>query len=545
MDLHVDDPFIFDDPADAIHDGRRLEALRNTGLLNARHRPALDAITRLAAATTAAPSARVSLVDADRQVFPSRHEAGATQDHEGETPLSHSFCRFVVVNDAPLVLEDAREHPALLHHPAVVEDGVVAYAGYPLHGPSGEVLGALCVLDTVPRQWTEQHLAGLRDLAVTVETKIALRLSRRETHLDHARLMHVLDGAANTAVVIADADGVVDTINRAGTLLLGHDAAAVVGSWTLSDLATFGRASGPEAGPGEAQDWTVVLADGQQQVISVRTSTLYDVNGDVDGYVLVGDDVSAHRHAAQVLRDTVDRQAEVVRRLEALDTARDDFIATASHELRTPVTSILGFTELLAEGVVGRLTEAQSDLVGRVDRNSRRLLHLVEDLLNLTRLDAADVDPVRAEVDVATLAGRAWESIQPELGTRDLKATVEITPVDVVILGDPVQLERALLNLLTNAVKFTPDGGSVSLVVAPHEAGVLLEVADSGRGIDAAELESVFEPFFRTQDAQVKAIPGSGVGLTVVRRIVEGHGGQILLSSEVGCGTTARIVLPV
>ncbi len=540
-DRHVEDPFTFDDPAGTVNDGRRLEALRNTGLLHVRHQPALDAITRLAAMTTAAPTALVSLVDSERQVFSSRYD-GDDHDAQDQTPLSHSFCRFVVVNDAPLVVEDAREHPVLFDHPGLVEDGVVAYAGYPLHDPSGEVLGALCVVDSVPRQWTEQHLAGLRDLAVAVETKIALRLSRRETHLDHARLMHVLDGAANTAVIIADAVGVIDTINRAASLLLGHDAASVVGSWTLRDVATLARRSGPDAGPGEARDWTV-LADGQQRVISVRTSTLYDVNGDVDGYVLVGDDVSAHRHAAQVLRDTVDRQAEVVRRLEALDTARDDFIATASHELRTPVTSILGFTELLAEGVVGRLTEAQSDLVGRVDRNSRRLLHLVEDLLNLTRLDATGVHPT--DVDVDALAVRAWESIQPELEARDLEATLEIAPMRVVTRGDAVQLERALLNLLMNAMKFTPDGGSVSLVVGPHEAGVMLEVADSGRGIEASEQEFVFEPFFRTQDAQVKAVPGSGVGLTVVRRIVEAHGGQILLRSEVGCGTTVRIVLPV
>ncbi|VXB34744.1 ATP-binding protein [Nocardioides sp. AX2bis] len=537
-------PFSFDDPSRHVLDAARLRSLRSTGLLTTCHQPALDAITRLAAFATNSPTALVSLVDAERQVFPSHHHGPEGADESpAETPLAMSFCKYVVANDAPLVVEDARTHPDLSQHPGTTEGGAVAYAGVPLHDPAGQVLGALCVTDVVPRHWTEKHLDGLRDLATAAETKIALRLSRRETHLDRERLMHVLDGAANTMVVIASSDGVIATMKRHVATLFGRDASSFVGSWTLADLASLAEPGTRPADPGESQDWTVRTSHGRQRVISVRVSTLLDNYGDVEGYVLVGDDVSAHRRAERVLQDTVERQAEAVRRLEALDTARSDFIATASHELRTPVTSINGFTELLTEGVVGELTPPQRDLVDRIGRNSRRLLHLTEDLLNLARLDATIPD-VRTAVAIAPLAVRAWESIQPELGTRALEAVLEVEPVDVVVMGDPVQLERALLNLLTNAVKFTPDGGAVRLAVRPHEAGVVLEVSDTGRGIAADEQADVFEPFFRTRDTHEKATPGSGVGLTVVKRVVEAHGGHVLLDSEVGRGTTVRVVLP-
>ncbi|GAA0978319.1 Alkaline phosphatase synthesis sensor protein PhoR [Nocardioides aquaticus] len=538
-------PFTFDDPTPTVLDAGRLRALRNTGLLALGRHPALDAITRLAARATDSPTALVSLIDAERQVFPSRH--GWTDDLADvtrETPLALSFCKYVVANDAPLVVEDARVHPTLATSPGTLEGGAVAYAGVPLHDPCGHVLGALCVTDVVPRQWSEQHLEGLRDLATAAETKIALRLSTREIELDRERLMHVLDGAANTMVVIAAADGVITTMNEQAAELLGHEASAFVGSATLLDLAALADPTVPKAARGEAQDWTVATADDGPRVVSVRTSTLLDGVGDVEGYVVIGDDVSAHRQAEQVLRDTVSRQAEAVRRLEALEVARNDFIATASHELRTPVTSINGFTELLAEGIVGELTPPQRDLVARIGRNSRRLLHLIEDLLNLTRLDAT-VPDVRTDVAVGPLALRAWESIQPELAARDLETALEVSAGDVVVQGDPVQLERALLNLLTNAVKFTPDGGAVALSVLPHEAGVMFEVADTGRGIAADEQAHVYEPFFRTRDTHEKAVPGSGVGLTVVKRVVDAHGGQVLLDSEVGRGTTVRVVLPV
>ncbi len=542
-------PFTFTDRDGRLRAKNRLESLRKTGLIDARRRLALDSITRLAAQTTAATTAAVSLVTSDRQIHPSVYGADGSDSDLRDRPISHSFCQFVVINDAPLVVEDARVHPVLSQHPAVLEDGVVSYAGLPLHDPDGEVLGALCVVDVVPRTWTEDQLTGLGDLVTAVETEIALGLSRRETQLDHQRLLSVLDGAENTMIVLANGEGVVTMMNRAAVLALEHDSASIVGSWTLGDLARIARpdvssaSAGADSGAGGAADWILEATDGSHRVISVQVSVVQDVNGGVEGYVVVGDDVSARRRTEHLLRETVRQQEIVVRHLEALDVARSGFIATASHELRTPVTSILGYTELLADGAAGELSSSQSAMVDRVDRNSRRLLHLIEDLLNLARIDATASDRVRTTVDVMALVDLAWEGLQPDLIGRDLGTSIDVAE-GLVVSADALELERALLNLLSNAVKFTPDGGSVGLEVRSHDDNVTFQVTDTGLGIAADEQTAVFDPFYRSHTVHAQAIPGSGIGLALVRRIAEDHGGTVQLESELGQGTTVTLTIP-
>lgn len=535
--------FTFGDASERIEDPRRLERLRSTGLLTARRRPQLDSITHLAAEMTEAHSSRVSLVEVDRQVFPSVHRRDVEWDEPYETPISDSFCQYVVMNDAPLVVEDARTHPVLASHPAVLEGGVVAYAGFPVRAPDGEVLGALCVVDRVPRAWTPVQLSGLGDLATAVDTKIALRLSRRELHLDHARLMQVLDGAAGTLIVIADAEGVIRTMNRAAEDALGpvidhvgtQALTDLVGAWGSLDLGTD---------LDDAQDWSIAQPDGEQLVFSVRVNKLDDPEGALAGYIVVGDDVSARRRTEDLLRDTVRKQAEAVARLEALEAQRSTFIATASHELRTPVTSILGFTELLADGECGDLTDLQHEMVGRVVRNGRRLEHLIEDLLALDRIGSGHLASARTDVQVHPLVEGAWGSLQGYLAGRRLTTSVTVPPDALTVHGDAIELERALLNLLTNAVKYTPDGGCVRLTVCRDTRGVVFEVGDTGRGIDEEDQPNVFEPFFRSKDAYANAVQGSGIGLAVVRRIVESHGGEVALTSVVGEGTRVRFTLP-
>ncbi len=535
--------FVFSDTDGRIDDPRRLERLRSTGLLTAHRRPALDAITHLAAELTGAESALVMLVDVDRQIAPSRYGPDGKHGDPYETPISRSMCQYVVMNDAPLIVGDARAHPVLSSHPAVREGSLVAYAGFPIHAPDGEVLGALCVLDVVPRTWTPSHLSGLKDLSTVVDTKVALRLSRREVALDHQRLLHVLDGAAHTLIVIADRDGVIRTVNHAAEAALGI-VVDDVGTRTLTDVLGHQRPWRPEGDLDDAQDW-IFLRDGRQEIFSVRVSTLYDADGVVDGYIVVGDDVSARRTAEDLLRDTVRKQAEAVDRLEALDAQRSTFVATASHELRTPVTSILGSAELLADGHYGELTLPQRGAVDRLVRNGRRLHHLIEDLLSWDRIGSDHHVLVRTEVDVRRLSERAWTSLREHLEGRDLTATLEV-PDDVPdVPGDATQLERVLVNLLTNAIKFTPDGGAVRLSVWAEPDGVVFEVGDTGTGIAEDDHTAVFEPFFRTSDAHTNAIQGSGIGLSVVRRVVEAHGGRVSLTSAVGEGTSVRVTLPL
>lgn len=450
----------------------------------------------------------------------------------------------MVANDDVLVVEDARAHPVLASHLAVTRDDVVAYVGIPVHAPTGETLGALCVFDSVPREWTRDQVAALQDLATSVDTKIALRLAMRQTHLDHERLGRVLDGAANTLIITTDAAGVVTTMNPTAQEACTSVVSPRFGTLTLTDLGLDVATHALGGGLGEARDWVLHSSTGESRIISVRVSALHDNQGRMDGYVIIGDDVSARRRSEAATRDALEKRAEAVRRLEALEAQRQDFIATASHELRTPVTSIVGYAELLLDHEGDNLDRVQTDLVRKVDRNGRRLLNLVEDLLTLTRIESREVTLVRRPTDLTELAQRAFYDLIILTAGRDLDLLLDLPPDPCVVPADPTQLDRALQNVLMNAAKFTPDGGTVALALTPGEGSALLQVTDTGPGIAESELEAVLQPFYRTQEAQMNAVPGSGIGLTVADRVLRAHGGDVRITSTPGSGTTVSLAVP-
>lgn len=499
-------------------------------------------MTHLAAQITGSLASMVTLVEVDRQVFPSIEGLAGSPDVPDETPISYSLCKYVVMNDAPLVVSDARTHPALSGHPAVERGDVVAYAGFPVHSPDGEVMGALCVIDEVARTWTPEHLSGLQDLARTVDTEIALRLSRRALHLDHERLMRVLEGTSHTLILIADVDGLIRTMNHAAEIALSP-ATDLLPAESLADLTGSRR---PWEPPGEieddAQEVTLRLPLGGQRTYAVRVSAVCDPEGVVDGYIVVGEDVSTPRHAQDLLRDASRQQVDVVERLKALDDQRSTFIATANHELRTPLTSILLSGELLSESDDGELTTKQRDLLDVVVRNGRRLQHLVEDMLGFCQIQSEPGRP-HSELRVKHLTDQAWGGVQGHLAGRELTVAFDV-PSDIPdVNGNLKQLDRALGNLLVNAINFTPDGGSVRLSVESDTEGVTFAVRDTGRGIPEKDQKAVFEPFFCTHDGRTDVTQGAGIGLAVARRIVESHGSHIRLTSVVGEGTTMSFTI--
>lgn len=238
-------------------------------------------------------------------------------------------------------------------------------------------------------------------------------------------------------------------------------------------------------------------------------------------------------------------QAEQVRRLTELDSQKTDFMATVSHELRTPLTSIVGYLEMLEDGDYGELSQRQVEALGTVERNAVRLRGMIEDLLVLNKIEASGVQPSLATVSVASLVAATVEVLGPQAAVAEV--SLQTAPVDpnLMVSVEPRHLERALLNLGSNAVKFTPAGGRVELTAVRDGDDVVVTVADSGIGIPAADLDQLFGRFFRASNATAAAIPGTGLGLAIVRQIVEGHDGQLTLESTEGEGTTVRIRLPL
>ncbi|MCO8275013.1 PAS domain S-box protein [Actinoplanes sp. TRM 88003] len=212
----------------------RLRALRATGLLEAEGVHALDRLTKLAARTLAAPTALVSLVDEDRQRFASAYGLTGELAETRQTPLSHSYCKYVVDDQSPLIVGDARLDARLHDSPAIGEYDAIAYAGMPLRSPDGHVLGSFCVVDSVPREWSFDDIAVLRDLAEAAESEVALRLAQAEQAISAARLSAVLS-ATHDAYISTDLDGDVIDWNGAAERMFGYRADEVAGR-NIADL---------------------------------------------------------------------------------------------------------------------------------------------------------------------------------------------------------------------------------------------------------------------------------------------------------------------
>jgi signal transduction histidine kinase len=274
------------------------------------------------------------------------------------------------------------------------------------------------------------------------------------------------------------------------------------------------------AAPGDASiDEFEVAATGR--VFRGYTAPVPDVEGGLGGRIWTLREVTADRE---------------------LDRMRDAFVATVSHELRTPLTSISGFLEMMQDEE-DRLDETGRQYLNVIRRSTERLYSLVEDLLLVAQIEAKRVELDLGDVDVAELAARAVEAMQPAAVEKGVALEL-VSDHPPTARGDQVRLTQVLDNLVSNAVKFTDEGGVVTVTVNRDGDGVDLVVKDTGIGVSSEEQGQVFTRFFRASTATKRAIPGTGLGLAISRALVEQHGGTISFSSREGEGTTVTVRLP-
>jgi signal transduction histidine kinase len=236
--------------------------------------------------------------------------------------------------------------------------------------------------------------------------------------------------------------------------------------------------------------------------------------------------------------------AEQNERLLELDRLKDEFVATASHELRTPLTSLSGYLEMSLDPAEGPLSPTREKHLRIVQRNAARLAMLVDQLLFLARADSHPLELNRRPVDLGGILDEAAETARPGASAKNIALLVETEQAQEV-LADRLQLARIVDNLVANAVKFTPDGGTVRLAARGEGANAIIEVTDTGVGIPPAEQRDLFKRFFRGAIATDEAIPGSGLGLAISQVIARAHGTAIKVESAPGAGSTFRFALPL
>jgi PAS domain S-box-containing protein len=268
-----------------------------------------------------------------------------------------------------------------------------------------------------------------------------------------------------------------------------------------------------------------------------------DLRGDRDvrGIVLNARDVTErNRHEAE-RENLLEQERRANERLRELDRLKDEFVAVVSHEVRTPLTSILGYLELLSEQ---ELTEEQRLYTDVIGRNSDRLLRLTSDLLFIAQIDDGRLVVEEASVDLGEVIAEALAAAAPTAKAGDVELVGDET-MSLPIMGDASRLAQLVDNLISNAVKFTPPGGSVEVGAGSSSGGVWVEVRDTGIGIDESDLELLFTRFFRTGAATKASIQGTGLGLAISKAIVDAHEGSIRATSAAGAGTTLRVELPL
>lgn len=416
-----------------------------------------------------------------------------------------------------------------------------------------EVVGVIEFFSADP----EEVDAPLLELLDQVGRQLG-RVVERERHEasvasseEHAR--RVID-AASDAFVSMEESGLVTDWNAAAERTFGWRRADIIGRPLVETLvperyraahrAGIARFLQGVEGPllGRRIELPALHRDGHELPVELAVWAV-DEGGHWTFHAFLHD-ITERRVAERELQAAYERERDMVAQLTLLDRNKADFMSMVSHELRTPLTSIIGYLDLLTSGHGGDLADRQREMLGVVERNAMRLLELIDDIVTLDRLETGRVPLETAEVDVCALVEQVLAAVAPLAAARAQRVAADLRREAGRIVADPRQLERVLLNLTTNAVKFTPNGGAINVVADGDDERAWVTVVDTGMGIPADEQARLFSRFFRSSTARASAVPGTGLGLVIARSIVEAHGGDIELVSAEGEGTVVTVRLP-
>jgi len=387
-------------------------------------------------------------------------------------------------------------------------------------------------------------------------SKIARDVSIQSTlERERSRLGAIVD-SSDDAIISKDLSGVIQTWNRAAERMFGYTASEAIGqSITLvipdDRLVEEGEVLRRIRGGKRIDHFETVRRrkDGTTIPISLTVSPIYDRAGRIVGASKIARDLTALRTYATTLEETVRREREArERETAALRTAeealrlKDEFLATLSHELRTPLTAIVGWLQILElNRDQGRLERG----LDAIQRNTNLLTRLIGDLVDVSRIVTGTLTLQVQPTDVARVVEAAVDSVRQEVQIKQLQVTTTVAADLEPIAADPDRLQQVMRNLLSNAVKFTPPGGRISITAQRQGSMIELGVADTGTGIRPEFLPHVFDRFSQQDGGKTRQHGGMGLGLAIVRHLVEMHAGTVGVSSVEGKGTTFTVRLPV
>jgi signal transduction histidine kinase/DNA-binding response OmpR family regulator len=544
----------------AANEADRIAAVRALNILDSSPDDRFDRVTRLATRIFDVPIAIISIIDENRQWFKSCLGLPNT-----EFPRSISFCAYTILGDDPFVIPDTLADPRFVDNPLVTgEPHARFYAGRPLHDANGYRVGTLSILDRQPRELSPDDLQALKDLAASAEDELNAVEESREYETERKRSGEMLRSALleqrtlsadalNTALEIqrSESKAVFEATSDAmllvgpnSRLLRANSQFAEMFSMPLNEVlgrpvaevqdrierafkdvgALRASVSGTASDPDRQFSTDLVQVWPEERELYLFSAPVHTAGKRFIGRLYVFRDVSKER---------------------AADRAKSEFVSMVSHELRTPLTSIKGYVDLILDGDAGEVSEEQQDYLVIVKNNTDRLVALINDLLDVSRIEQGRIELNREPVDLGGSIQIVATSMKPLLEEKSQQLTLDV-PADLPrVFADSARVTQILANLLSNAYKYTPSGGHIAMAASPEPGWVSVSVQDDGIGLTREDQEKLFTRFFRANNSTTREVGGTGLGLTITKSLIALHGGQITVASTPGAGSKFSFTLPV
>jgi PAS domain S-box-containing protein len=405
------------------------------------------------------------------------------------------------------------------------------------------------------RFWANVTITALRDdsgqligFAKVTRDMTERRAAEQLLRENEARFRLIVQSVKDYAIFMLDPNGRVATWNEGAEAIKGYTANEIIGQHfsvfypqdaIVTQFPQYELKVATATGRFEDEGWRV-RKDGSLFWASVIITALRDETGKLVGFAKVTRDLTERRRAQERALADARRVAD----MEASNRAKSEFLATLSHELRTPLNAIGGYADLLVLAIPGDINDTQKLYIDRIKTAQQHLLALVNDLLNLSRVEAGAMEYDIQRVDVHRLFADLDAMILPQARAKNIDFAVMDCTGDAALEADPARTQQILLNLLSNAVKFTPEGGRISLACSVTDGQIGISVIDTGPGIPQDKHEAIFEPFVQLGRSLTNPREGIGLGLAISRDLARAMNGDLKVSSRLGEGSTFTLILP-
>jgi PAS domain S-box-containing protein len=418
---------------------------------------------------------------------------------------------------APLAIEDASADDRLVEADPIVAAGYPAYLGVPLSGPEGALVGVLSVYAARPRSWRPEEIEALQALAGNTSAALANAELYSRVSVEKERSVAILANIAD-GIVAVDRDGHVVLWNAAAEQITGVPQEEAIGHTTVQVLQRQLESGDDDAHP--RQRLVSILLGGEEVWLSLSEAVMRDPLGAVAGRIFAFRDISADRMVEQV---------------------KSDFVAAVSHELRTPLTSIYGFAETLRRQDIPFGEDERRTFLRYIASESERLTEIVDQLLNVARLDTGDLQVELGRIDLGSVVSEVVETVEDGNGHR---FEIDLPDEPLAAEADPDKVRQVFNILVENALRYSPQGGTVTVGARRNADRVEVRVVDEGMGIPASEREWIFRKFYRAESAARDGAAGTGLGLFIAKELVNAMGGRIWVDSTEGEGSSFAFELP-